>query len=109
MSIRFEVRVNGAVVCIAGIEGDGVASITLDRVKRVAARYPENFHRKRYGCSQEEWSREKTTLQVGGLRCRTKSPKRDQHVFWHGRELQPGDEVSIRVLSEGEIDLPEAD
>jgi hypothetical protein len=106
MGVRFEVRVNGRVVCVAGIRGDGELSVSLNRVQRSAARYPKNYHRRPHGRSLAAWSQEAISMGVAGIRCSQQGSEHDRHVGWHQQDLRPGDEVIVRILPPGRSDRP---
>ena len=103
MSVRFEVTVNKRRVCIAGIRGNGVVTIGVDRVQRSTQHYPKNYHRKPGGCSIEEWCRERVSLHVGGARWHDDG---DENYGWHLQDMKPGDEIRIRVLPSGKATRP---
>ncbi|MEX0717662.1 MAG: hypothetical protein WD066_13800 [Planctomycetaceae bacterium] len=87
MSTRFEILKNGKRVCISGIDGVGVLSVIVDYAKR-----PDG-----------EQSHE---LSIGGLGMFDGSQNRPQHASWPAPEVQPGDEITIRILPPGEFDEP---
>jgi hypothetical protein len=69
--LRLEVLVNGRRVCVSGMDGYGVLSAILHRVKRNPTKYPGKV------MSKAEWSKERIELQVGGL-----DSTADQHLDW---------------------------
>tara|TARA_B100001989_G_scaffold213452_1_gene163407 strand:- start:1870 stop:2661 length:792 start_codon:yes stop_codon:yes gene_type:complete len=82
--VRFEILLNGEVVCVSGVFGHGVLSNIVTYVER-----------------QEEHP--ECTLSVGGLGT---YEGEHRHVGWAERELHEGDEVTIRVLPAGEFEQP---
>jgi len=99
-SLRFQVFINGRRMCISGLDGDGVLSIVLSRVKRSPDAYPgKNKHPLKM--SKAAWSKERTDVSVGGLDLAT-----DEHLHWLRRDLRVGDKISIKLLPSGEYDTP---
>ena len=90
--IRFEVSVNGAVRCVAGIEEFGVLSAIVGWVKRSPQTITPGM-RAKGGFSEDEFLEEKISLDVTGL-----DSAADQHMHWLQEGLAPGDVVTIRVL-----------
>ena len=79
MSVRFEVIFNGRRLCTAGIEGDGVLGVGLDRVK--------------HSGQEPQYS-----LHVGGLGSFGPETGRQEHVSWPVPEsIGIGDEITIRL------------
>lgn len=93
--IRLEILVNGRPACVSGMNGYGVLSAILHRVKRNPKKYPGNT------MSRTEWSKERIELQIGGLDSTV-----NKHLDWITKELRIGDEVSIRLLPSGKFDTP---
>ena len=91
--IAFEVSLNGKRACVAGVEGFGVLSAILSRVRR----HPE---KRRHGRTAEEG----LTVDVGGLRSEDSGP--GEHLRWLSRGLRVGDRVSIRVVDTLKVDVP---
>lgn len=88
MSVRFEVIYNGKRMCIAGIQGDGILSVGIDHVKRPDEDAVSHLH-------------------VGGLGRFDPSVEQDHHVSWPVPDkIQIGDEITVRLLPEGEFDAP---
>jgi hypothetical protein len=88
MGMRFQVLINGRSVCIAGIDGDGVLSVCLDRTQRPG-------------------KDERLALHVGGLGRYHPQLEKNSHVRWSvPEEMKPGDELAIRILAVGEYDDP---
>jgi hypothetical protein len=98
--IRFEVSINGVVKCVVGIEEFGVLSAIVGWVKRS----PKNIStgmRAKDGFNEAGFLEEKIGLHVTGLDSPT-----DKHFQWLEETLRPGDVVSVKVLGEGEYDVP---
>ena len=92
--IRYQVLMNGRVVCTAGVEGLGgvlVASLTWAKRKR---RIDDNVPIEA-DILEPHW------LHVGGI-----DPAMDDHVEWCDEPLQPGDEITFRILGPGVADEP---
>jgi hypothetical protein len=88
MGMRFQVLINARSVCIAGIDGDGVLSVCLDRTQRPG-------------------KDERLALHVGGLGRYHPQLEKNSHVRWSvPEEMKPGDELAIRILAAGEYDDP---
>jgi hypothetical protein len=91
-SPRFEVSINGRRACISGLDGDGVLTVVLCRVKRSVESYPgKKKHPLEWG--KAAWSKERIDLSVSGL----DSPS-DQHVSWLRRDLAVGDKITLKVV-----------
>lgn len=88
MSTRFEILKNGERVCVSGINGDGVLSVGVTYVK-----HP--------GQSQTH------DLQIGGLGMFDGSQDRQHPAAWPAPEINPGDEITIRILPPGDFDEPD--
>ena len=99
-AIRFEVSVNGAVRCVAGVGEYGVLSAIVGWLRRAPDKIPERA-RQREGFSEQEWLEQKIDLNLGGL-----DSASDTHVSWLAETLKPGDVVTIRVLGAGPCDAP---
>lgn len=82
MRVRFEVRINGRVVCVAGIRGEGVLSVMLDRVQRSPRHYPKNYHKHRANTAR---------LVNQALQWRGLTPE-EIHQGWEEPESQPVNE-----------------
>lgn len=87
MSTRFEILKNGKRVCISGINGDGVLSVGLTYVKHPGQELAHN-------------------LSINGLGLFDGSQDRHHHAGWLTPDVTVGDEITIRILSEGEFDNP---
>lgn len=87
MSTRFEILKNGKRVCISGINGNGVLSVGLTYVKH----------------PNQEMSHD---LQIGGLGIFDGSQDRQHLAEWSSPEVVTGDEITIRILPDGEYDEP---
>ncbi len=48
-----------------------------------------------------EWLKEEIKLCLHGLDSNT-----DEHIDWFKHEMSVGDEITVRILSEGESDIP---
>ncbi|HEX4327747.1 MAG TPA: hypothetical protein VH105_13065 [Burkholderiales bacterium] len=90
--IRFEVSVNGAVKCVAGIEEFGVLSAIVGWVKRSPQTLTPGM-RAKAGFNENDFLEEKISLDVSGL-----DSAADEHVHWLQEGLAPGDVVTIKVL-----------
>lgn len=98
--LRFQVLINGRRACVSGMDGYGVLSVVLSRVKRNPKAYPgKNKHP--HKMTKAEWSRESIEFSVGGL-----DSIADQHLHWLRRDLRIGDEVAIKLLAAGQYDAP---
>ncbi len=87
MSTRFEVLLNGKQVCLCGIDGDGVLSVGLNYVKHKNKNSEFDLH-------------------VGGLGYFDGSQDTQVHAAWEAPDVVTGDEITIRILPEGEFDGP---
>jgi ribosomal-protein-alanine N-acetyltransferase len=90
---RLEVAVNGTRLCTAGVE-TGVVGLTMDWVRR----RPSDISpadRDSAGADDEN----RTHLHVGGL-------ENDIHLSWGRWQLDVGDEIAVRILGPGPVDVP---
>src|SRR5262245_56012612 len=85
--IAFEVCLNKRKKCTAGIRGRGVLSAILTWAE--------------YKPADRRASRKELCLTIGGL-----ASKAEEHLQWLNRDLQPGDEVTIRVINCSRVDAP---
>ena len=85
--LAFEIYVNGKKRCTAGISGPCVLSACLSWVLRE----PKSRRGKR----------EELILGVAGLVSHS-----DEDLEWLSRDLQPGDEVTIRIIEAAKVDKP---
>ena len=85
--LAFEVYINGKKRCTAGIRGPCVLTAALCWVLREP--------RSRRGKQKE------LNLGVGGL-----VSDSDEHLEWLSRDVQPGDEVTIRIIEAANVDKP---
>jgi hypothetical protein len=94
------VLINGRPACVSGMEGYGVLTAVLSRVKRSPKAYPgKNKHPLKI--TKAQWSKERIEFEVGGL-----DSIANQHVHWLKRDLRVGDEIAIRLLPAGRYDPP---
>jgi hypothetical protein len=84
--LAFEVYINGKKRCTAGIRGPCVLTAALCWVLR------EPGSRRK---------RQELNLGVGGLNGRS-----DEDLQWLQRDLQRGDEVTIRIIEAAQVDNP---
>jgi hypothetical protein len=94
-NIRFQLWVNGEVKATAGLDSFGVLSQTLSWVRRD----PNKARKDETDIAR--WVCDKIHLRLGGL-----DSTSDEHLEWHGSELQVGDEIRVQVLAPGEFDVP---
>lgn len=100
--VRFEILVNGAFVCTAGVTGHGAITAIIDRVRRTMkyfdeakSEYPDE--------TPEEFTRERINISVNAA-----DWERERNAHWLRRDLVPGDEVTIRILGPGDVSPPES-
>jgi hypothetical protein len=98
--MRVEVLLNGRSVAIAGVEEFGVVSTIVTWVKRRPGKVPDKV-RSREGFDEAEFLREQCTLEISGL-----DSVSEKHQGWAREALQPGSEITIRVLGPGEFNPP---
>jgi hypothetical protein len=92
---RLRLLLNGETKATAGLESFGVLSQTLSWVRRD----PEKLPNKSFDL--EDWVCNKVQVRLGGLDSTT-----GEHFDWFVSEIGPGDEVTIRILPQGEFDPP---
>ena len=85
--LAFEIYINGKKRCTAGVRGPCVLTAALCWVLR------EHASRSR--------KRKELNLGVGGLVSRS-----DESLEWLQRDVQPGDEVTIRIIEAAKVDEP---
>jgi|SRR5436190_7029967 len=85
--LAFEVYINGKKRCTAGIRGPGVLTASLCWVLREL--------------KSRRGKRKELKLGVGGLVSHS-----DEDLEWLSRDLQPGDEVTIRIIEAAKVDKP---
>ena len=84
--LAFEVYINGKKRCIAGIRGPCALTAALCWVVREPG---------------SRLKRRELTFGVAGLASRS-----DEDLQWLQREVQPGDEVTIRIIETAKVDKP---
>ena len=90
--LRFEVTVNGRVLCTAGMDCDGVLMVTVQA---------ENMPLCEDGSSMRGTPGGKLhQVSIDGL------TSLDETLEWPNAQIRPGDEIRIRVLPTGEFDPP---
>ena len=87
MAARFEMILNGERVCISGLDGVGVLSTMVNYANHADS-----------GGAYE--------LSVGGLGYFLPNQDRLHHADWPKASVAVGDEIIIRILPDGEFDLP---
>jgi hypothetical protein len=85
--IAFEIYINGKKKCTAGIAGPCVLTAALSWVLRNHA--------------ERRLKRKELHFGVGGLVSRS-----DQFLDWFQGNLQPGDEVTVRIVEAARVDKP---
>jgi hypothetical protein len=95
----FEVKVNGKVVCTAGVGDFGILSAILSWVNT----HPSS---RQYEVDEKEQTEtEDLFLSVGGMTSQEKGD--NEHVRWLDQQpVLPGDEIVIRVLNQSTCDAP---
>ena len=88
--IAFEIYINGKKKCTAGIAGPTALTAALTWISR------EPAERGRGRPSKE------LNLGVGGM-----GKRKGEFFEWLQRDLQPGDEVTIRIIEAVKVDKPE--
>jgi hypothetical protein len=92
-AIRYQVLINGRVVCTSGVEGLGVLTAILTWIKR---KRRADDH-----APGTDEILESHYLKVGGT-----TSGSDEHLQWCEEPLQEGDEIVIRILGPGAADKP---
>lgn len=96
--ICFEVRLNGKLLCTAGIGDVGVLTAHLTWVKRDQKACPD-------GLDCGEWSKEELNLDVGGSQGYAK--KGHEFLKWiKDQAISVDDKITIKVLDQSECDPP---
>lgn len=79
----FEVHLNGARVCVAGLDGDCVLSVMVDEISQQGSH--DLF------------------LGISGMISAI-----EEHVIWKGHmPLKVGDEIAVKIIHTGTVDTPE--
>lgn len=101
-TLRYELLVNGEKVAVAGVNEYGVLSGIVSWVKRSPANITAEL-RARKGFDEAAFLKEVCEVTVTGL-----DSSNQHHVQWAQRALMPGDEVTFRILPQGEFDAPQS-
>lgn len=97
---RIQVAINGTNKATAGLESLGVLSFNLSWVRRDPdTAPPEAFSM--MGHSRESWRDGVPEFNVGAL-----DASKQLSVEWISEKLKIGDEVVVRIMPPGEIDVP---
>ncbi|HBI44438.1 MAG TPA: hypothetical protein DDY78_16525 [Planctomycetales bacterium] len=99
-NVRFQLLVNGEVKATAGIESLGVLSMILSWVRCNPNAAPKDAKSVLKHCAQE-LDEPDMFVRLGGL-----DSAKDRLMTWFVRDIQVGDEVTVRVLPPGEFDSP---
>ena len=99
-NVRFQLLVNGEVKATAGIESFGVSSMILSWVRCNPDAAPKDA-KSVVNRRNQELDEMDLSVRLGGL-----DTVKDRDLRWFVREIQVGDEISVRVLSPGEFDAP---
>jgi hypothetical protein len=100
--MRVELIVNGSPQYKSGIPDHGVLNVILSWVKR----HPDAFDPERHGEEQRSsFCQEALDVQATGID--TPTAESASHLAWPKKELQVGDEITIRILAPGDVDEPE--
>jgi hypothetical protein len=97
--MRVEVLLDGRRLAIAGVEEFGVLSAIVTWVKRSPAQVAE-MTKTDSRFDKAELLREECKFDVSGL-----GPN-DKNLSWGRETLQPGSELTIRILGPGQFDPP---
>ena len=100
--LRFELLINGEKVTVAGVNDFGVMSGIVSWVKRSPSKVTAKL-RARDGFDEAEFLKEVCEVTVTGL-----DSSNEHHFQWVQRALVPGDEVTFRILSQGDVDVPQS-
>jgi hypothetical protein len=98
--VRLEILLNGRRLATTGIEQFGVLSAVLTWCRRNPSNVTAAM-RGEDGFDELHFLREVCELEFGGL-----NSVADRNVFWGKEALRPGDEVTVRILPQGEYDNP---
>jgi hypothetical protein len=98
--LRFEVLLNRRRVALIGTESFGVVSAIISWVQRSPNALTDEV-RGQPDFDESKFLRETCTLDLGGLDSTT-----HHHFGWDPINLEPGDEVTVRVVRGGECDSP---
>jgi hypothetical protein len=90
---RFDIRVNGKRICLAGTRRYGTLSMAITRIRRDPRKRPSSK-------TMEKWEREILELRIGAL---TGASQEN----WDKVGLKRGDEVTISVLGAGSSEAPD--
>lgn len=95
----FEVKLNGELLCTAGVEHQSAMSVMATLTERRCS--DANT-----GCGTDGKLKQELTLNVGGL---VRDPDGANVLLeWIDRRLQVGDEIRIKVLQTSHVDEPES-
>ena len=97
--IAFDIFLNGERVCTAGVESDfGMLTAVFSWTKRDLAMLPNEI--------RSEVPVEDLKMIVSGQK--SLGENRFENLQWQGRELQPGDDIRIRIVEADQVDMPES-
>jgi hypothetical protein len=95
--IAFEVKINGKVICTAGVGEYGCLFADLMWNKRNPTFRPK-------GRRKKEWNEEELSLRVSGLAVIDERIR--EQLVWGKKSVSIGDEVVIRILEQPVCDEP---
>ena len=101
--VRFQVLINGRPIAVTGIGDYGVLSAIVSWVRRNPAAISD-VDRADPAFDEQWFLKERCDLHLGAL-----DTVRQLNHSWAEHTLSPGDEITIRVLADGEYELPNAD
>ena len=99
-SLRVEVLLNGKRIAIAGVNSFGVISAGVTWARRNPADVTAKMRADKE-FNEGDFLREICELDITGL-----DAVKDKHVSWAHGILQPGNEVTVRILAAGPFDPP---
>ena len=95
--IAFEININGNKICTAGIDSEfGTLTSVLSWAKRDISQLSEQ--------ARKNIPEEELKLSVGGQR--KLGANENENLQWLGCYVNPGDEISIKILETYQIDQP---
>ncbi len=98
--VRMRVQLNGHVVGVLGISGDGVLNVSVDFIQSL----PESITpemRAQPGFDENQFRKPTLILHMGGLEM-----AEPQHPSWPEYDLTPGDEVVVTLEEDGDTTPP---
>jgi hypothetical protein len=102
--IAFEIIMNGKKIATAGMSEAGTLAVSAVRGRHALKNFPEDYQEEIKKISDaEEFEKENIVLSIEG---NLEGKAKDNNLTWHRGHLNPGDEITIKVIETEEVDDP---